>query len=140
MEFIDGEGNIIVPKAVRPIIDLDETVLGSKKNAKKQYRYGNLHIREYDSHYTVHADRIDPRKNPIGHLLVDAPEYVVASMAAVMVGRHVGMEVYRRKRKEGKDAKKALADAVAAGLVAGSSTGKIVHAAAESLKKNGQVD
>jgi hypothetical protein len=82
VEFIDGEGNIIVPKAVRPIVDLKETAFGSKNGARKQYRYGNLHIREYDNHYTVHMDRVDPLKNPLGHLLVDAPEYLAGAAAA----------------------------------------------------------
>ena len=79
MEFIDGDGNIIVPKAVRPIIDIKETPLGSKKGAIRQYRYGVLHIREYDTHYSVHMDTVDPSSNPLGHLLVDAPEYLAGS-------------------------------------------------------------
>ena len=39
MDFVDTDGNIVVPKAVRPVIDLQETALGSKKGAGKQYRY-----------------------------------------------------------------------------------------------------
>ena len=79
MEFVDGDGNIVVPKSVRPMIDLKETPFGGKKGARKQFRYGNLHIRDYDTHYTVHMDRIDPMKNPLGHLLVDAPEYLAGA-------------------------------------------------------------
>ena len=30
MKYIDGDGNILVPKSVRPIIDYTETNLGSK--------------------------------------------------------------------------------------------------------------
>jgi hypothetical protein len=73
MKFIDGEGNILIPKSVRPIIDYNETNLGSKKGAEKQYRYGTLHIREYQNHYSVHMDKVDPRIDPIGNLLKDAP-------------------------------------------------------------------
>ena len=73
VEFIDGDGNVVIPRAVRPIIETAQTALGSKKGAVRQYRYGNLHIRDYDTHYTVHMDRVDPQKNPLGHLLVDAP-------------------------------------------------------------------
>ena len=54
MHYIDGEGSIIVPKSVRPIIDYKETSLGNKKGAKREFRYGNLHIREYDDYYTIH--------------------------------------------------------------------------------------
>ena len=108
MEFIDSDGNIVVPKAVRPVVGLQETALGSKKGAARQYRHGNLHIRDYDSHYTVHMDRIDPRKNPLGHLLVDAPEYVIGAAAAALVGRHVGREVYKKRRDDGKNPKDAV--------------------------------
>ena len=78
MEFIDEDGNILVPKMIRPIVEYDETSLGASKGAVRQYRYRSLHVREYHDHYSVHSDRIDPRIDPIGHLLVDAPEYLTA--------------------------------------------------------------
>ena len=135
MEFIDGDGNIIVPKAVRPIIDLKETPLGSKKGANKQYRYGSLHIRDYDTHYTVHMDRVDPLSNPLGHLLVDAPEYLVGATAAFIVGRRLGTMVYNMRKKEGKNTKDAVIDAILAGYIAGSATGNLVFNMTNSLKK-----
>jgi hypothetical protein len=135
VEFVDGDGNIIVPKAVRPIIDLKETALGSKKGARKQYRYGSLHIRDYETHYTVHVDRVDPLANPLGHLLVDAPEYLAGAAAAVIVGRRVGSAVYNRRKREGKSARDAAIDAALAGYIAGSSAGSLVFNAASSMKK-----
>jgi hypothetical protein len=135
VEFIDGDGNIIVPKAVRPIIDLKETPLGSKKGANKQYRYGSLHIRDYDTHYTVHMDRVDPLSNPLGHLLVDAPEYLVGATAAFIVGRRLGTIVYNMRKKEGKNTKDAVIDAILAGYIAGSATGNLVFNMTNSLKK-----
>jgi len=135
VEFIDGEGNIIVPKAVRPIIDFKETVLGGKMGARKQYRYGNLHIRDYDTHYTVHMDRVDPLRNPLGHLLVDAPEYLAGAAAAVIVGRSVGVAVYNKRKKEGRSTRDAAIDAAVAGYFAGSSAGNLVFNAASSMKK-----
>jgi hypothetical protein len=135
VEFVDPDGNIIIPKAIRPIIDIEETVLGSKRGAKKQYRYGNLHIREYDSHYTVHMDRVDPRKDPLGHLLADAPEYIAGAAAAAYVGRKVGRAVYEKRKKDGKGARDAAVDALVAGLFAGSSAGKLAFAAANAAKK-----
>ncbi|HEX2556801.1 MAG TPA: hypothetical protein VHK86_00630, partial [Nitrososphaera sp.] len=135
MEFVDGDGNIIVPKSVRPIIDLNETAFGSKKGAKKQYRYGNLHIREYEEHYSLHMDRVDPMQNPLGHLLVDAPEYVVGAAAAFLVGRKVGVTVYNKRKQEGRSGKDAAIDAVIAGYVAGSSAGRLAFDAANSIKK-----
>jgi hypothetical protein len=135
VKFIDGDGNIIVPKAVRPIIDLKETSLGSKKGAKRQYRYGDLHIRDYDSHYSVHVDRVDPLSNPLGHLLVDAPEYLAAAAAALIVGRRLGTEVYNTCKKQGKSTKDAAIGAALAGYIAGSSAGNLVFNMATSLKK-----
>jgi len=98
VNYIDGEGSIIVPKSVRPIIDYEETLLGSKKGAMKQFRYGQLHIREYKDYYIVHMDKVDPRKDPIGHLLIDAPEYLVASMAGLEAARNAGCRVYAEKK------------------------------------------
>ena len=78
MQYYDGEGNIVMPKSVRSIIDYKQTSLGNNKGAKGQFRYRNLHIRGYDDYYAVHRDNIDPRKHPLGHLLVDAPEYLAS--------------------------------------------------------------
>jgi hypothetical protein len=135
VEFIDGDGNIIVPKAIRPIVGLKETALGGKNGAKKQYRYGRLHIRDYETHYTVHMDAVDPLANPLGHLLVDAPEYIAGAAAAVIVGRRVGSAVYDKRKKEGKSTRDAAIEAALAGYVAGSSAGSLVFSAASSMKK-----
>jgi len=135
VEFIDGEGNIIVPKAVRPIVGLKETAFGSKNGARKQYRYGNLHIREYDNHYTVHMDRVDPLKNPLAHLLVDAPEYLAGAAAAVIVGRRVASAAYSRRKQEGKSGRYAAIEAALAGYIAGSSAGRLLYDATNNLKK-----
>ena len=89
LPFIDIDGDIIVPKDVRPTIDYDETQLGNRKGAKRQFRYKNLHIREYSGHYTVHVDKVDPRKDPLGHLLIDAPEFLMGIITAISVGRLV---------------------------------------------------
>ena len=138
MEFIDADGNIIVPKAVRPIVGLKETPLGAKKGARRQYRYGNLHIRDYDTHYTVHTDKVDPLANPLGHLLVDAPEYLAGAAAGIIVGKRVGAAVYSRRKKEGKSTRDAAIDAAVAGYLVGTSAGNIVFNAASSMKKRSE--
>ena len=135
MKFIDDDGNIIIPKAVRPIIDLKETPRGSKNGAKSQYRYGDLHIRDYDSHYSVHIDKVDPMSNPMGYLLFDAPEYLAAVTAALIVGRRLGTTVYNMHKKQGKSTTNAAVDAVMAGYIAGSSAGNFIFNMANSLKK-----
>jgi hypothetical protein len=100
LPFIDDEGGIIVPKDVRPTIDYEETHLGNKKGAKRQFRYKNLHIREYSGYYTVHIDRVDPRKDLFGHLLIDAPEFLVGIISAISIGKLIGSVVDDSKRVE----------------------------------------
>jgi hypothetical protein len=122
VHYIDGEGSIIVPKSVRPIIDYKETSLGNKKGAKREFRYGNLHIREYDDNYIVHRDNIDPKEDALGHLLSDAPEYLAGTISVAFVGYKVGQEVYDRSKAKGKNQRTALYDAILAGFLAGSTT------------------
>jgi hypothetical protein len=82
---------IEVPKELREfMIDgAEETVLGQKNGAKKQFRYGNLHIREYDDKFLVHTDKFDPRKNPLGHLVYDAPEVLIGLACALFTGSQI---------------------------------------------------
>jgi hypothetical protein len=72
--------NIRISKEVLPELssDYEETELGDKRGASKQYRNLNIHVREYDDSYTIHIDRADPRRDPLGHLLKDAPETIAA--------------------------------------------------------------
>jgi hypothetical protein len=50
---------IEVPKELREFMleGAQETMLGQKNGAKKQFRYGNLHIREYDDKFLIHTDK-----------------------------------------------------------------------------------
>ena len=59
------------------LLGAEETKLGDKKGALKQYRKGNLHIREYADRFTVHTDKVDPRTDPMGHLIHDAQEVLI---------------------------------------------------------------
>jgi hypothetical protein len=80
LERNDLKHNIRISKEVLPELpsDYEETELGDKRGASKQYRNLNVHVREYDDSYTIHIDRADPRRDPLGHLLKDAPETVAA--------------------------------------------------------------
>jgi len=109
VSFVDGDGGIIVPRSVRPIIDYEETFLGDKKGAKKQFRYGKLHIREYKDYLIVHMDKVDPRKDPLGHLLIDAPEYLISAFAGLEMAKLLGNRVraktarYARRKETEED-------------------------------------
>ena len=98
---IMSRDEIEVPKELREFMlkDAEETNLGQKNGAKKQYRYGNLHIREYEDKFLVHTDKIDPRKDPVGHLLYDAPEVLIGLGCAIIVGSKVGKSFLNTKSK-----------------------------------------
>ena len=68
--------------------DFKETSLGEIRDAIRQYRGPcGLHVREYDDRFVIHRDIADPRKDPIGHLLFDAPETSLALTTALCVAR-----------------------------------------------------
>jgi len=130
------EGTIFVPKSVRPIIDYKETCLGSKKGATKQFRYGNLHIREYDDHYAVHLDKVNPKIDPLGHLLIDAPQYLIGVLSALIVGERVGSSVYNHRITKGKNHIASLQEGMISGLVAGLISGTTNYLATDIFGKN----
>jgi len=95
---MNGE-EIEVPKELRQFMlaDAQETKLGQKNGAIKQFRYGKLHIREYKDKYLVHTDKIDPRENPLGHLIHDAPEVLVGLACAAIGGAKIPGQLVQNK-------------------------------------------
>ena len=93
---------IEIPKELRHFMldGAEETFLGQKNGANKQYRYGNLHIREYDDKYLVHVDKVDPRIDPIGHLIHDAPEFLVGIGCAILGGKKIASTVAKNSNSE----------------------------------------
>jgi len=91
---------IEIPKELGPFMleKAEETPLGQKNGAKKQYRYGNLHIREYDDKFLVHIDKIDPRENPLGHLVLDSPEILIGLASAAIGGGKVASYIYKNQK------------------------------------------
>ena len=88
---------IEVPKEIRPFMleQAEETKLGQKNGANKQYRYGKLHIREYDDKYLIHTDKVDPRKDPVSHLIFDAPEVLIGLATAAIGGKNIPSQIYK---------------------------------------------
>jgi hypothetical protein len=122
--FVSDENDIVIPKSARPIIDYEETQLGDSKGATRQFRLGNLHIREYNEYYTAHMDKIDPNKDALGHLLFDAPQYLVAILAAISVGTRVGIIIHNNNKnivkKVGSQPNNEIISACVSGSIAGS--------------------
>jgi len=118
---------IEVPKELREFMleQAEETILGQKNGAEKQYRYGNLHIREYDDKFLVHTDRIDPRKDPIGHLVYDAPEVLIGLACAVFGGSQIAKKVLNKNSKK---------LTVTSGLISSIVTGYLGYVATKKIK------
>lgn len=91
---------IEIPKEVRHFMpeDVKETILGQKNGSNKQYRYGNLHIREYDDKYLVHMDKVDPRQDPMGHLIHDAPEILIGVASGIIAGRKIASTFHKSQK------------------------------------------
>jgi len=119
---------IEVPKELREFMleEAEETLLGQKNGSKKQYRYGNLHIREYDDKFLVHTDKIDPRVNPIGHLVFDAPEVLIGIACGIFTG-------VTTKNLSSKNSKKlSLANVLVSSLM----SGYLAYEATKKIKKH----
>ena len=125
---------IEIPIELRRIIldGAEETILGDKKGAIRQYRKGNFHIREYKTKLTVHSDKIDPRKDPLGHLLYDAQEVLIGLVGAAVGGKLVGELIYNLQ-KEHKFKKQ---QSIIGGLIASLATGYASYYIAKKLKQN----
>lgn len=118
---------IEVPKELREFMinGAEETVLGQKNGAKKQFRYGNLHIREYDDKFLVHTDKIDPRKDPLGHLVHDAPEVLVGLACALFTGSQITKIFLNNKKSKKSSATTGLLSALISGYVGYTTSKKI---------------
>ena len=123
---------IEVPKGVRPFMleEAEQTALGQQNGAIRQYRYGNLHIREYEDKYLVHTDKVDPRNDPIGHLLLDAPEFLVGIGSALWGGKKVASELFKLQNK----VPFAKSTSLFAGFLASFVSGYIGYSLARKLK------
>jgi hypothetical protein len=124
---------IEIPKEVRHFMpeDAEETVLGQKNGATKQYRYGNLHIREYDDKYLVHMDKVDPRQDPIGHLVHDAPEILIGVASGIITGKKVASSIYKLQ----KNIPLSKSVSILAGLVVSAITGYASYSLVKKLKE-----
>ncbi|PHY08421.1 MAG: hypothetical protein CK527_06750 [Nitrosarchaeum sp.] len=111
--------DIEVPKELREFMlkGAEETLLGQSNGAKRQFRYGNLHIREYDNKFLVHTDKIDPRKDPIGHLAYDAPEVIVGLACSILVGSKIMKKFLNDKKLNKSNVTATIISSIVAGYV-----------------------
>ncbi|MGI0077637.1 MAG: hypothetical protein ACREAJ_03420 [Nitrosopumilaceae archaeon] len=124
---------IEIPKELGPFMleKAEETSLGQKNGAKKQYRYGNLHIREYDDKFLVHMDKVDPRENPLGHLVLDSPEILIG-LASAAIG---GVKAARYISKNQKNSIFVKQSSTISGLIASLVFGYLGYSISKRIKK-----
>ncbi len=118
---------IEVPKELREFMlkGAEETTLGQKNGAKRQFRYGNLHIREYDDKFLVHTDRIDPRKDPFGHLVCDAPEILIGLACSIFGGSEIAKKFLNNNKSKKSTITAIILSSIIAGYVGYVATKKI---------------
>lgn len=89
--------SIKLPKYTKEVFPewFEETWMGHLNGAQRQYRYGRMHILEYEDYLDVHIDMVDPRSNPVGHAIQDAPEIVVGTTCGVLGGLYIGRKMYK---------------------------------------------
>lgn len=86
-----------------PIPDYFETRLADDDGQIEDYGYAleddiGIHLKVYaEGFYRIHWDAKDPNKNPLGHLLYDAPIYFALITLGIVAA--VGYGVYRSTRK-----------------------------------------
>ena len=82
-----------LPECFKPTL-LGESVPG----ALRQYRgpYG-AHVHEFDDRWVLHRDLVDAEKDPLGHLISDAPEYLLSIGAGLATYLLTGRVRHRNK-------------------------------------------
>ena len=124
---------IEIPKELGPFMleKAEETSLGQKNGAKKQYRSANLHIREYDDKFLVHIDKVDPRENPLGHLFLDSPDILIGLASAAIGGVKVASYIYKNQKNStfGKQS------SIISGLIASLVFGYLGYSISKRIKK-----
>jgi hypothetical protein len=123
---------IEIPKEIRPFMleQAQETKLGHKNGANKQFRYKNLHIREYNDKYLVHMDKANPHNDPLGHLVYDAQEILVGLASGAVGGAKIASYLYKKSNKTKKDKQ----IAAAAGIVSSVAIGYVGYKLAKKAK------
>jgi len=121
------EDEIEVPKELREFMltEAQETRLGQKNGAKKQFRYGNLHIREYNDKFLVHNDKVDPRKDPLGHLVHDSPEILIGLACAIVGGNKVAKKLLNNNKSKKSNISYTLVSSIIIGYVGYAASKKI---------------
>ena len=83
-----------LPKCFKETI-LGESVPGSVRQLRGP---AGSHVHEFPDRWVLHRDLVDAEADPLGHLLSDAPEYLVSALAGLATA------FFAKKQRDGKNA------------------------------------
>src|SRR3989344_5316049 len=81
--------------------------------------------------FLVHMDKIDPRENPIGHLVQDSPEILVGLASAAIGGVKVASYIYKNQ----KNSIFVKQSSVISGLISSLTFGYLGYSISKRIKK-----
>ena len=100
--------SISLPKSEIPSLprEFRESFLGTPPwiahpGASRQFRGpGATHAYELSDRFEVHRDKYDPKTDPLGHIIFDAPELVIATGVATLLSAvvYIFLEKLENKR------------------------------------------
>lgn len=95
---------------------MGEMIAGSTRQLRGP---GGSHVHEFPDRWALHRDHVDAERDPFGHLIEDAPEYIFSIAAALLAGAVLG----NRRQVSGQNASAALIGGLAGlmALIAGKS-------------------
>ncbi len=97
-----------ISKSVLPSLPegYEETRLGDPRGSRRQFRgRSGIHVREYPDEYVIHVDRVDPRRDPFGHLVRDSPETLVSVVAGLLAAGKVGNSGHPLRERKATDSR-----------------------------------
>lgn len=105
LRYVPVETDYILPKdefSLGP--EFKETSLGYSEDSIAQYRGPNgQHVIEFKYHYKGHRDHTDPKKDPLGHAIKDAPEIIVTAIVGTILAIFSAILLFRWKEKKQKE-------------------------------------